>query len=124
MLLDNYAQSLKLVLDPWASAALDRCTLQGVIARGSRYPSPDWSPQQRVKRVLPTPNGMVWFVGLCTLPAIIPGRVGGPTTITLPWVLVLPGGTYAAPIWKDFMQQALANVPVQGFRRPSDFPQP
>jgi penicillin-binding protein 1A len=34
------------------------------------------------------------------------------------------GGTYAAPVWKDFMQQALVNVPVENFRRPSELYSP
>lgn len=34
------------------------------------------------------------------------------------------GGTYAAPVWRDFMRQALVNVPVENFKRPSEFPRP
>ncbi len=34
------------------------------------------------------------------------------------------GGGFVAPIWRDFMQQALSNLPAENFRSPSEFPRP
>ena len=34
------------------------------------------------------------------------------------------GGVVVAPIWADFMRQALRNVPSQNFKSPSQFPRP
>jgi penicillin-binding protein 1A len=34
------------------------------------------------------------------------------------------GGTYVAPIWRDFMSKVLKDVPVEQFRPPSKFDRP
>jgi len=34
------------------------------------------------------------------------------------------GGTFVAPIWRDFMMQALKDVPVENFRSPAEFTRP
>jgi len=118
VLLDNTPKP-QLVLDPWASAALTD-VLQGVIARGTGTRAQIGRPAAGKTGTTDSQRD-VWFVGYV------------PQLSTAVWVgnddyspmgSGATGGTYAAPIWKDFMQQALANVPVQGFRRPSDFPQP
>jgi membrane carboxypeptidase/penicillin-binding protein len=36
----------------------------------------------------------------------------------------ITGGHYAAPIWRDFMAQALKNEPVEYFPDPAKFPRP
>ncbi|MEA5625025.1 hypothetical protein [Nostoc sp. UHCC 0251] len=34
------------------------------------------------------------------------------------------GGGMVTPVWKDFMQKALKDVPVMKFKPPSEFPRP
>ena len=34
------------------------------------------------------------------------------------------GGTFVAPIWRDFMSKALKGIPAQNFRPASDFDRP
>jgi len=34
------------------------------------------------------------------------------------------GGGFVAPIWRDFMEQALQGVPVENFPSPSEFDPP
>ncbi len=118
ILLDNTPKP-QLVLDPWAAASLTD-VLQGVVARGTGTRAQIGRPAAGKTGTTDSQRD-VWFVGYV------------PQLSTAVWVgnddyspmgSGATGGTYAAPVWKDFMQQALVNVPVQGFRRPSEFPQP
>jgi penicillin-binding protein 1A len=118
VLLDNTPKP-QLVLDPWASAALTD-VLQGVIARGTGTRAQIGRPAAGKTGTTDSQRD-VWFVGY--VPQLSTAVWVGNDNYS-PMGSGATGGTYAAPVWKDFMQQALVNVPVQGFRRPSDFPQP
>jgi penicillin-binding protein 1A len=118
MLLDN-TPNPQLVLDPWAAAALTD-VLQGVIVRGTARNAAIGRPAAGKTGTTDSQRD-VWFVGYV------------PQLATAVWVgndnyaplrSGATGGTYAAPVWRDFMRQALADVPVENFRRPSDFPRP
>ncbi len=118
ILLDN-TPNPQLVLDPWAAAALTD-VLQGVIVRGTGKSAQIGRPAAGKTGTTDSQRD-VWFVGYV------------PQLATAVWVgndnyaplrAGATGGTYAAPIWRDFMQQALANVPVENFRRPSEFVRP
>lgn len=118
VLLDNTPHP-KLVLDPWATASLTD-VLQGVVARGT-------GKSAQIDRPAAGKTGTtdaqrdVWFVGYVPqLAAAV--WVGNDNYARLR--AGATGGTYAAPVWRDFMQRALANVPVEGFKRPSDFIKP
>lgn len=118
VLLDNTPKP-QLVLDPWASAALTD-VLQGVIARGTGTRAQIGRPAAGKTGTTDSQRD-VWFVGY--VPQLSTAVWVGNDNYS-PMGSGATGGTYAAPVWKDFMQQALVNVPVQGFRRPSEFPQP
>lgn len=118
IVLDNTPKP-QLVLDPWATATLTN-VLQGVIAGGT-------GTAARLDRPAAGKTGTtdsqrdVWFVGYV------------PQLATAVWVgndnyapmgNGATGGGVAAPVWKDFMQQALAGEPVENFRRPAEFVRP
>ncbi|WP_035991154.1 transglycosylase domain-containing protein [Leptolyngbya sp. KIOST-1] len=118
VLLDNTPQP-QLVLDPWAAASLTD-VMQGVIARGTGTAAQIGRPAAGKTGTTDSQRD-VWFVGYV------------PQLSTAVWIGNdnyrpmrggTTGGTYAAPVWKDFMQRALVNVPVENFRRPSEFVQP
>nr|WP_278003605.1 penicillin-binding protein 1A [Nodosilinea sp. TSF1-S3] len=118
VLLDNVPKP-QLVLDPWATASLTD-VLQGVIVRGTGKGAQIGRPAAGKTGTTDSQRD-VWFVGYV------------PQLSTAVWIgndnyapmrAGATGGTYAAPVWKDFMQQALVNVPVENFRRPSEFVQP
>jgi penicillin-binding protein 1A len=118
VLLDNTPKP-QLVLDPWAAASLTD-VLQGVIVRGTGKAAQIGRPAAGKTGTTDSQRD-VWFVGYV------------PQLATAVWIgndnyapmrAGTTGGTYAAPVWQDFMQQALVNVPVEGFKRPSDFVQP
>ena len=118
VVLDNTPKP-QLVLDPWAAATLTN-VLQGVIAGGT-------GTAARLDRPAAGKTGTtdsqrdVWFVGYV------------PQLATAIWVgndnyaplgSGATGGGVVAPVWKDFMQQALAGTPVESFRRPAEFVRP
>ena len=118
LLLDNTPKP-QLILDPWATAALTD-VLQGVIARGTGTAAQIGRPAAGKTGTTDSQRD-VWFVGYV------------PQLSTAIWVgnddysplgSGATGGTYVAPIWRDFMQRALADVPVENFRRPSEFAKP
>lgn len=118
ILLDNTPKP-QLILDPWATAALTD-VLQGVIARGTGKSAQIGRPAAGKTGTTDSQRD-VWFVGYV------------PQMATAIWVgndnyapmgSGATGGTLVAPIWRDFMQQALADVPVENFRRPSEFVKP
>ncbi|MGG6237324.1 transglycosylase domain-containing protein [Nodosilinea sp. AN01ver1] len=118
VLLDNTPQP-QLVLDPWAAAALTD-VLQGVIARGTGTAAQIGRPAAGKTGTTDSQRD-VWFVGY--VPQLSAAVWIGNDNYS-PMRSGTTGGTYAAPVWKDFMQQALVNVPVENFRRPSEFVQP
>jgi penicillin-binding protein 1A len=118
VLLDNTPKP-QLILDPWATAALTD-VLQGVIARGTGTAAQIGRPAAGKTGTTDSQRD-VWFVGYV------------PQLSTAIWVgnddysplgAGATGGTFVAPVWKDFMQRALADVPVEDFRRPAEFAKP
>lgn len=118
VLLDNTPKP-QLVLDPWASAALND-VLQDVIYRGTATSANIGRPAAG-KTGTTSSERDIWFVGYV------------PQLSTAVWVgnddyspigYGATGGTYVAPIWRNFMSRALQDVPVENFRPPSDFPKP
>ncbi len=118
VLLDN-TPKLRQVLDPWASAALNDA-LQGVVMRGTATAAQIGRPAAG-KTGTTSSERDIWFVGYV------------PQLATAVWVgnddysplgHGATGGTFVAPIWRDFMSQALQDVPVEKFRPSSDFDRP
>lgn len=118
VLLDNTPKP-QLVLDPWAAAALNS-TLQSVIESGTATSAALDRPAAG-KTGTTSLERDIWFVGYV------------PQLATAVWVgnddyspigYGATGGTYVAPIWRNFMQRALQGVPVENFRPASDFPRP
>lgn len=118
VLLDNTPKP-QLVLDPWATAALTD-VLQGVIARGTGRAADVGRPAAGKTGTTDSQRD-VWFVGYV------------PQLATAIWVgnddysplgSGATGGGIVAPVWRDFMQRALADTPVENFRRPSEFAKP
>ena len=118
ILLDNTPKP-QLVLDPWASAALTD-VLQGVISQGTATNAQIGRPAAGKTGTTDSQRD-VWFVGYV------------PQLATAVWVgnddyrplgSGATGGGYAAPVWRDFMIQALRDEPVENFRSPSEFIRP
>jgi penicillin-binding protein 1A len=118
VLLDNTPKP-QLVLDPWAVASLNS-VLQGVIDRGT-------ATSARLTRPAAGKTGTtsserdIWFVGY--VPQLsVAVWVGNDDYRPLGYGAT--GGTFVAPIWRDFMEKALKNTPVENFKPPSDFSRP
>ena len=118
VLLDNTPKP-QLVLEPWAAAALTD-VLRGVISNGTGRAAQIDRPAAG-KTGTTSSERDIWFVGYV------------PQLATAVWVgndnyrplgHGATGGTFVAPIWRDFMRRALQNVPVQQFRPPSQFDRP
>jgi penicillin-binding protein 1A len=118
VLLDNTPRP-QLVLDPWATAALTD-VLQGVIARGTGKRAQIGRPAAGKTGTTDSQRD-VWFVGY--VPQLSAAVWIGNDNYS-PMGSGAAGGTYAAPVWRDFMTRALANEPVEYFKRPSDFVRP
>lgn len=118
ILLDNTPKP-QLVLDPWATASLND-VLQGVINRGT-------GTAARLSRPAAGKTGTtsserdIWFVGY--VPQLAAAVWVGNDDYS-PVGKGATGGTFVAPVWRDFMEQALKGVPVENFRPASDFPHP
>lgn len=118
VILDNVPKP-KLALDPWATASLTS-VLKGVIAGGTGKKAAIGRPAAG-KTGTTSSERDVWFVGYVPQlsVAVWIGNdnyrpLGGGVT----------GGGYAAPIWRDFMSNALKDEPVEDFPDPSQFPRP
>jgi penicillin-binding protein 1A len=118
VLLDNTPKP-QLVLDAWASASLNS-VLQGVIEGGTATAANIGRPAAG-KTGTTSSERDIWFVGYV------------PQLATAVWVgnddytsigHGATGGTFVAPIWRNFMSRALQGVPVESFRPASDFPKP
>jgi penicillin-binding protein 1A len=118
VLLDNTPKP-QLVLDPWAAASLNSA-LQSVIESGTGQAASLDRPAAG-KTGTTSSERDIWFVGYV------------PQLATAVWVgnddystigKGATGGTFVAPIWRNFMQRALQGVPVENFRPASDFPRP
>lgn len=118
VLLDNTPQP-QLVLDPWATASLTS-VLKGVISGGTGRAANIGRPAAGKTGTTDNERN-VWFVGYV------------PQLATAVWIgddanralgKGITGGGQAAPIWREFMSQALKGQPVQQFPAASKFPRP
>ncbi|HEY9861706.1 MAG TPA: penicillin-binding protein 1A [Candidatus Obscuribacterales bacterium] len=118
LLLDNTPKP-QLVLDPWAAASLNS-VLQGVVERGTGTAARLGRPAAGKTGTTSSERG-IWFVGY--VPQLsVAVWVGNDNYSPLGYGAT--GGTLVAPIWRDFMEQALQGVPAQSFRPASDFDRP
>nr|WP_239651413.1 penicillin-binding protein 1A [Neosynechococcus sphagnicola] len=115
----DHTPKLKLVLDPWATASLTS-VLQDVINNGTGTAAQIGRPAAG-KTGTTSSERDIWFVGYV------------PQLATAVWVgnddyeplgHGATGGGFVAPIWADFMQQALKGVPVENFQSASEFIRP
>ncbi|MFN6461257.1 MAG: transglycosylase domain-containing protein [Nostoc sp. DedVER02] len=118
VLLDNTPKP-QLVLDPWASAAiLD--VMRSVISEGTGKGAAIGRPAAG-KTGTTSSEKDIWFVG--TVPQLTTAVwVGRDDNRQL--ADHATGGVMVAPIWKDFMEKALKNTPVENFKPPSQFSRP
>jgi 1A family penicillin-binding protein len=115
----DHTQPPKLVLDRWATASLTS-VLQGVISGGTGKAASIGRPAAG-KTGTTSSERDVWFVGYV------------PQLATAVWIgndnyrsigRGVTGGGFAAPIWRQFMNKAVANQPVMYFPSASKFPRP
>lgn len=118
VLLDNTPKP-RLVLDPWAAASLNSA-LQGVISQGTATAAQIGRPAAG-KTGTTSSERDIWFVGY--VPQLSVAIWVGNDDYT-PLTAGATGGGFVAPVWRDFMLQALQNTPVEYFRPPSDFEPP
>jgi penicillin-binding protein 1A len=118
VLLDNTPRP-QLVLDPWAVAALNS-TMQDVITRGT-------ATSARISRPAAGKTGTtsaerdIWFVGYVPQMSV---AVWVGNDDYSPIGKGATGGTFVAPIWRNFMNKALEGVPVENFKPMSNFVRP
>jgi 1A family penicillin-binding protein len=118
VLLDNTPKR-RLVLDPWSAASIND-VLQGVISQGT-------ATQAQIGRPAAGKTGTtsserdVWFVGYVPQLAVAVW-VGNDDYTPMPRGTT--GGGFVAPIWRDFMQQALQGVQAESFKSPWVFEPP
>ncbi|NEO26947.1 MAG: penicillin-binding protein, partial [Kamptonema sp. SIO4C4] len=118
VILDNTPKPRQ-VLDPWATASLTT-VLKGVISGGTATSANIGRPAAG-KTGTTTSERDVWFVGY--VPQLSVAVWIGNDNYR-PLGAGVTGGGYAAPIWRDFMLEALENEPVQYFPAASKFPRP
>lgn len=118
VLLDNTPKP-RLVLDQWSVAALNN-VLQGVISGGTATRAQIGRPAAG-KTGTTSSERDVWFVGYT--PDLATAVWAGNDDYT-PLTYGATGGTVVAPIWRDFMSQALAGKPVTSFKPPSAYAKP
>ncbi len=109
----------QLILDPWATATLND-VLQSVITSGTATTAQIGRPAAG-KTGTTSSERDIWFVGY--VPQLSVAVWVGNDDYS-PVGRGATGGGFVAPIWRDFMQEALKGVPVESFRPPSDFDRP
>ncbi|PSP09067.1 MAG: penicillin-binding protein [Cyanobacteria bacterium SW_10_48_33] len=109
----------KLVLNQWAVASLNS-VLQNVIQQGTGAAAQIGRPAAG-KTGTTDSNRDVWFIGY--VPQLATAVWIGNDNYE-PLVAGATGGRYAAPVWRNFMKQALTEVPVQNFPSPKSFQPP
>ncbi|BAY11099.1 transglycosylase domain-containing protein [Calothrix sp. NIES-2098] len=118
VLLDNTPKPQQ-VLDPWASAALID-VMQTVVKEGTGKGAALDRPVAG-KTGTTSAEKDIWFIGsvpqLTT--AIWVGRDDNKQLAS-----GATGGGMVTPVWKDFMEKALKDVPVMKFKSPSEFTRP
>jgi penicillin-binding protein 1A len=118
ILLDNTPQP-QLVLNPWATAQLNSA-LQSVVSGGTGKEAAMGRPVAG-KTGTTSSERDVWFVGY--VPQLAASVWIGKDDYT-PLGKGVTGGTYAAPIWRSFMSEALQNEPAEAFALPAKFKRP
>lgn len=118
ILLDNTPQP-KQVLDPWATAQINSA-LQSVVNGGTGKEAYLGRPAAG-KTGTTSSERDVWFVGY--VPQMAAAVWIGKDDFS-PLGRGVTGGTFAAPIWRSFMQEALKDTPVEQFQSPSKFKRP
>ncbi len=109
----------QLILDPWATATLND-VLQSVITSGTATTAQIGRPAAG-KTGTTSSERDIWFVGY--VPQLSVAVWVGNDDYS-PVGRGATGGGFVAPIWRDFMQEALKGVPVENFRPASDFDRP
>ncbi|MEA5515604.1 transglycosylase domain-containing protein [Nodularia sp. UHCC 0506] len=118
ILLDNTPKP-QLVLDQWASAAtID--VMRSVVTSGTGKAADIGRPSAG-KTGTTSSERDIWYVG--TVPQLTTAVWVGRDD-NRPLSRGATGGGMVAPIWKDFMQQALKGVPSENFKPPSQFKRP
>ncbi|MBD1826702.1 penicillin-binding protein 1A [Microcoleus vaginatus GB1-A2] len=118
VLLDNTPKP-KLVLNSWAAASVNS-TLQGVITSGTARAAQLGRPAAG-KTGTTSSERDIWFVGY--VPQLSVAVWMGNDNYR-PMSYGATGGTIVAPVWRDFMSQALEGVPAESFKPPSAFERP
>jgi len=118
LLLDNTPKP-QLALDPWAVATLND-VMKGVIERGTGTAAQIGRPAAG-KTGTTSSERDIWFVGY--VPQLSVAVWVGNDNYQ-PIGHGATGGAYVAPIWRNFMQQALKNTPVEDFAPASRFDRP
>jgi membrane peptidoglycan carboxypeptidase len=118
VLLDNTPKPQR-VLDSWASAAIIN-VMESVVTSGTGKGAALDRPSAG-KTGTTSSEKDIWYVG--TVPqlttAVWVGRDDNQQLSS-----GATGGGMVAPIWRDFMVQALKGVPAEKFKSPSQFPRP
>lgn len=118
VLLDNTPKP-KLVLDPWSVASLTN-VLQGVITQGTGTTARIGRPAAG-KTGTTSSQRDIWFVGY--VPQLSTAVWVG-NDDNRPLASGATGGGFVAPIWRDFMHQAMQGQPVENFPSPGQFDRP
>lgn len=118
VLLDNTPKP-KLVLDPWSTAAVTD-VMQGVITRGTGTAAQIGRPAAG-KTGTTSSERDIWFIGY--VPQLVAAVwAGNDNYEALGYGAT--GGRLVAPIWREFMEQAMKGVAVEPFKPPSVFERP
>ncbi|ACC80644.1 transglycosylase domain-containing protein [Nostoc punctiforme] len=118
VLLDNTPKP-QLVLDPWASATIID-VMQSVVKEGTGKGAALDRPVAG-KTGTTSSEKDIWFIG--TVPQLTTAIwVGRDDNKQLAHGAT--GGGMVTPVWRDFMNKALKNVPIENFKPPSKFTRP
>jgi penicillin-binding protein 1A len=118
VLLNNTPEP-QLVLDPWATASLNNM-LQAVITSGTGTTAQIGRPAAGKTGTTSSARD-IWFVGY--VPQLSAAVWVGNDDYS-PISAGATGGTFVAPIWRDFMNEALKGVPAESFPPASQFTKP
>jgi penicillin-binding protein 1A len=123
VLLDHSPQkdNRKLMLNPWASAQITSAMESVIYGGGGTGKEAAIGRPAAGKTGTTSSERDVWFVGF--VPQLSAAVWIGKDNYK-PLGKGVSGGTYAAPIWRRFMNQALVGVPEENFQAPSKFKRP
>ncbi len=111
----------RLVLDPWASAQITSAMESVIYGGGGTGKNAAIGRPAAGKTGTTSSERDVWFVGF--VPQLSAAIWIGKDNYK-PLGKGVSGGTYAAPIWRQFMNQALVGVPEENFQPASKFKRP